>query len=294
MTEEDSPVYFHPPTFDPGPAATLIGLGVLLFLVAQPLLMRPLVRRLGEPAEPGRPSALMRINLLGVWLSPVEILAAVAFVGSARVVTSADIGLIVPRVQEDEPDVLFSSAGDLMAWGGTIAASVWLALFAVVLLVERSRCGAASPRSTTAQAGPSLPTDTELRWTLWSFALSSLSNTAALFVVVYPLVTVFVGPPAAVVAIALLLGWQQWGGGPLRMLRRALYGLLMALSHALLFSGSLFVPLAVWGLIVYLRSRSVRVLRQRLLQLPQTESEPPPLQVTMLDADGNPVQRPGR
>ncbi|WP_435106867.1 hypothetical protein [Nocardiopsis synnemataformans] len=56
-------MYFHPPTLDPGPLATLIGLATLLLLLAQPLLLWPLTRRLGEPAVPGRPSPLTRLQL---------------------------------------------------------------------------------------------------------------------------------------------------------------------------------------------------------------------------------------
>ncbi|WP_223830383.1 hypothetical protein [Nocardiopsis quinghaiensis] len=109
-----------------------------------------------------------------------------------------------------------------------------------------------------------------------------------LFVVVYPLVTVFVGPMAAAAAIALIMGGQQWGSGFQQMFTMAVYGLLMALTHAFLTSGSLFVPVAAWCAFAYLYGRALRRHRLRLSQAAA------PLEVTMLDAEGTPVPRPGR
>ncbi|MEV6817670.1 hypothetical protein AB0M72_02840 [Nocardiopsis dassonvillei] len=67
----------------------------------------------------------------------------------------------------------------------------------------------------------------------------------------------------------------------------AAYGALVVLCHAILFSGSLFVPVVFWCALAYAYGRS---LRQQLLQISQAA----PKEVTMLDADGNPIRRPGR
>jgi hypothetical protein len=280
-------VYFHPPALVPGPTATLIGLAALLFLLVQPWLMRPLTRRLGEPAEPGRPSPMTRLHRAGAWASLAELLLAVAFVGSARVATPADIGLVPPRLQEYDPGAPPLLAGDPLSWAGTAAVLAWAALFVAALLVERYRDGVRAE----APGGPRVhipdPTGAEWRGALWSFTLGGLSTTVVLFVVVYPLVTVFVGPLPAVAAIALLLGGQQWGGGFQQMLLMAAYGLLMALCHAFLSAGSLLVPVAFWCALAYFYGRS---LRQQRLQVYGAA----PIEVTVLDADGNPVRRTGR
>ncbi|PDP89619.1 hypothetical protein CQJ94_00170 [Glycomyces fuscus] len=279
-------MYFHPPTLDPGPFAVLIGLAALLFLLAQPLLMRPLTRRLGEPAEPGRPSPLTRLHRAGAWVSLAEVLLAAAFVGSARVLTPADVGLAPPRLQGYDPGVPPLLAGDPVSWAGTAAVLVWAALFVAALLVERYRDGARAGAPAGRIRLPD-PAGAEWRGMLWSFTLGGLSTTVVLFVVVYPLVTVFVGPLAAVAAIALLLGGQQWGSGFQQMSAMAAYGLLTALCHAFLFAGSLAAPVASWCALAYLYGRS---LRQRRLQLYGAA----PIEVIVLDADGNPVQRTGR
>ncbi|WP_223830382.1 hypothetical protein [Nocardiopsis quinghaiensis] len=156
-------MYFHPPTFDPGPAALLIGFAALLFLTAQPLLTRPLARRMGEPAEPGRPPPVTRLHHLGVWLSLVEVFAVMAFVASARVVTPADIGLVPPRLHEYDPDTPSLLADDLVSWTGTAVTLVWIALFVAILLVERYGGGAGPARTHAEQPGLSEWTDTDWR-----------------------------------------------------------------------------------------------------------------------------------
>ncbi|WP_444959961.1 hypothetical protein [Nocardiopsis sp. M1B1] len=280
-------MYFHPPTLDPGWLATLVGLATLLFLLAQPLLLWPLTRHLGEPAEPGRPSPLTRLQRVTVWVSMAEVLLAVVFVGSARVLTPADIGLVPPRLHGYDPEAPPVLADDPVAWAGTAAVLVWIALFVAALLVQRHRDGVRGQTPPGQRVHLPDLTDAEWRSMPWSFALGGLATTVALFVVVYPLVTVFVGPLAAVAAVALLLGGQQWGNGYQQTLVLTAYGALMALCHAFLSAGSLFVPVVFWCVLAYAYGRS---LRQQRLQISQTA----PMEVTMLDADGNPVRRPGR
>lgn len=280
-------MYFHPPTLDPGWLATLTGLATLLFLLAQPLLLWPLIRRLGEPAAPGRPSPLTRLQRATVWVSMAEVLLAVAFVGSARVVTPADIGLVPPRLHGYDPGAPPVLADDLVAWAGTAAVLLWTALFMAALVVQRHRDGVRGQTPPGQRVHLPDLTDAEWRRMPWSFALGGLATTVVLFVVVYPLVTVFVGPLAAVAAVALLLGGQQWGNGYQQTLVLTAYGALMALCHAFLSAGSLFVPVVFWCALAYAYGRS---LRQQRLQLFQAA----PMEVTMLDADGNPVRRPGR
>ncbi|WP_017568816.1 hypothetical protein [Nocardiopsis halotolerans] len=283
-------MYFHPPTLDPGPLATLIGLALLVFLIIQPLATRPLVRRLGEPVEPGRPTRRTRLFHVGMALSLVELLGAAVFVATARVVTPSDLNLILLRTQEYGSSARPLLAGNLVAWTGTVAALTGAVMFVAALVLEKRRSGAAS--SATEPAGPPVLTDAERRWAVWSFTLGGLSTTVVLFVVVYPMVTVFAGPAPAIAAIALAFGWHQWESGHSQMLVMAMYGLLLALSHAQLFSGSLFVPLAAWCLVSYLYARQLTMLRDRLRQQPgQYTPWKPMLQVTMLDADGNPVPR---
>ncbi|MFD6953680.1 hypothetical protein A6A08_17515 [Nocardiopsis sp. TSRI0078] len=281
-------MYFHPPTLDPGPVATLIGFVTLVFLMAQPLLTRPLARRLGEPTEPGRPSPLMRLHHLGACLSFVEVLAAAAFVGTARVLTPADIGITPPRLQAYDPDVPSPLADDPVSWIGTAVVLVWAALFVAALLVARHLEGARPAEP--AMGGIQLAdlTDAEVRWMVWYTALGGLCTTAVFFVVVYPLVTVLVGPLAAAVTIALLLGGQQWGNGFQQMFTMAVYGLMLTLSHAFLTSGSLLVPVAIWCVFAYFYGRLLRRQRRRLSHAAR------PMEVTMLDAGGDPVRRPGR
>ncbi len=279
-------MYFHPPTLDPGPLATLVGLATLLFLLVQPLL-----RRLDASAGPGRASAWRRRRRLGAWLSLAEVLAAAAFVATADVVTSADLGLLVPRLQGYESDAPSPLAGDLVSWAGTVVILVAAALFTAALVVQRRRDGARESRQLTGADNPLNWGDAEWRWALWSITLRGLATTVVLFVVVYPLVTVFVGPLSAAVAVALVLGWQKWGSGFRPMSAMAAYGLLVALCHAILFSGSLFVPLVTWCLAAYCYVRYARLV---IRQYQQLTGQAAPMEVTMLDADGNPVRPPGR
>ncbi|MFF8763808.1 hypothetical protein ACF07Q_04770 [Nocardiopsis dassonvillei] len=276
-------MYFHPPTLDPGWLATLVGLATLLLLLVQPLLVRSLTRR---PGRPGRVSPLTRRRRLGALLSLTEVLAAAAFVAAADVVTSADLGLIVPRLQGHEPEAPSPLAGDLVSWVGTVVVLVAAAAFVAALVVQRRHDGAGGSGPASGPEDPVNWGDAEWRWALGHVTLGGLATTVVLFVVVYPLVTVFAGPLAAVAAVALLLGGQQWGNGYQQTLVLTAYGALMALCHAFLSAGSLFVPVVFWCALAYAYGRS---LRQQRLQISQAA----PMEVTMLDADGNPVRRPG-
>lgn len=281
-------MYFHPPTLDPGWLATLVGLATLLLLLVQPLLVRSLTRR---PGQPGRVSPLTRRRRLGALLSLTEVLAAAAFVASADVVTPADLGLIVPRLQGHEPEAPSPLAGDLVSWVGTVVILVAAAAFVAALVVQRRHDGAGGSGPASGPEDPVNWGDAEWRWALGHVTLGGLATTVVLFVVVYPLVTVFVGPLPAVAAVALALGWQEWGQGVRPMLTMAAYGALVALCHAILFSGSLFVPLVAWCLAAYCYVRYLRLLVRHYQRL---TGQAAPMEVTMLDADGNPVRRPGR
>ncbi|NYH55041.1 MULTISPECIES: hypothetical protein [Nocardiopsis] len=280
-------MYFHPPTFDPGPAATLIGLGLLLAYVVLPPLMLVFHRRLRKEVAAGRREGIVRSYRAALWLSLAEILVVALFVGSAASVGAADIGLSPPAVQW--ADGVFGNGAILFPW-------LLLAVFAAINVSNGRKAADPVHRAALARSlGPAqaalMPADgRENRWGALGLAVSMTTQVLVFYVVFYPLFMVFFGDPLpVVVALALLETWAWLGRGFGTMLIMGYFSAMVLATYAWAVPGCLLVPLVFWGVFA-----GANAMAGRGWYGHTEESYTPPLEVTVLDADGDPVQRPGR
>ncbi|OLT30653.1 hypothetical protein BJF83_08135 [Nocardiopsis sp. CNR-923] len=119
---------FHPPTFEPGPVATAIGVALIVCPILRPLVLRPLYAAARRPVPPQGPSPLVRLNRALAWWSLGEVLGGMLFIGTATGVAPADIGLAWPAFDgfADRPGLLAAAS----------CATAFLALFVVQVLMR--------------------------------------------------------------------------------------------------------------------------------------------------------------
>ncbi|MBB6119872.1 hypothetical protein [Nocardiopsis algeriensis] len=272
-------MYFHPPTLEPGPAALTVAAAALLLTLSEPLLagaLRKRARGAPGPNAAGTGPAL--------WFSAAELGAVVLFAATAVRVSPADLGLNLPDLDgHTSRDLVPDGAGPLAP---VVVALVLLATaaYAGLLLRERRR----EPRREEAAPGAAPMGEHEVGAAIAVFLCGGLATTVLQYALLYPVLALYGGPVAAVLGLAVLAGWQMWGSGPGMMAGHSLYTLLMALCYTLLFPGSLLVPAAAWCLLSYGAAGMLR----RAARAPNPQGRVP-LEVIMLDADGNPVRRPG-
>ncbi|MEU0491294.1 hypothetical protein ABZ249_18855 [Nocardiopsis sp. NPDC006139] len=264
-------MYFPPAAFDPGPAATVIGFALLLFLLAVPYAVSALPRI--APVFT-RPSGLVALTLL---LSAVEVAAVIAF--HATAVHGLTLRDLVPGgFQETAPEwrILVGEEPPLWLVSGAVAA-----LFATfVVWAVRERARVPEPRHTPLARW----SGGEMLLYRASLPLGLSCGVAAYYLVLYPLLAAHFGPLTGVLVVALVSGCQYRTSGPAAMLWCCVIEAGLLGLYAFVLPGGLAAPLLLWSLFGVVLGRMAA--RQRLGELGD-----PVLEVTVLDADGAPVPR---
>ncbi|MGW5878022.1 hypothetical protein ACWFMI_15905 [Nocardiopsis terrae] len=283
-------MYFHPPTLDLGPAAAWIGLALLAYHVFAPPLTRPWNSRFQELllADERAKAHRMALRLAG-WCVLAEVLLVMAFVGTAVAVTPADIGLAPPTFADrGSPGLVLLAAGLAAGFAYFLAA-----LVRANLRVLRYLRSGVVPAGTDRDQFLLLPRDLrEHRARALVFALNVFSQVLVVYVVLFPLLATLTEPMLAVVVLGLLGGWQYVGHGGGQILVMSCLTALGLFLYATVLPGSLLVPLLVWGSYGAVALGAERAMTG--MPVPRVSRPLPPLEVTVLDADGNPVERPGR
>ncbi|WP_159943237.1 MULTISPECIES: hypothetical protein [unclassified Nocardiopsis] len=279
-------MYFHPPTFDPGPVAALIGLGLLAFHLLLPLVQFPLLRRLRRQVLEGERAGVVRMAQGALWLSLAELLAVVLFVGSAASVTAADIGFAPLAVHRPESDTL--TAAVLVMWSS-------FGVFVALGVRNGLRAGRVADTADTRRVDPAqlalLPRrGREMRWTTLSLVVSFPVHTAVVYAVFVPLLMTLLGDPMLVLLVLVAVeGWGYLGRGAPTVVLMGSFGAMALFTYLFVLPGSLLVPLLYWALFVTADRMGARGWYG---YTGGTESAP--MEVTMLDAEGNPVPSRGR
>ncbi|CAL9358635.1 hypothetical protein SUDANB121_00628 [Nocardiopsis dassonvillei] len=273
---------FHPPTFEPGPLAAAVGLVLLVHQIVTPLLYRRPMRRARTLARGGDYSALARWNRRSAWECLVQLVMVMVFVGSATVVTPVDLGIFWPVMITES-----SGRGQVVM----LLLSVFLVLspaLGYVLSVRAARAeraGRPLPKGALTPEQLSLVPRTarEQRARILPVALTALTLPMVNFVVLYPLLCSLTGDPLTVLFLLLCLGYWTWSPQG-KQVTLALGSLGAAGTFMFASDGSLLLPVALWA---------VYALQDVLCLLPFLGQEPatPALEVTVLDADGEPVRR---
>ncbi|WP_116246899.1 hypothetical protein [Nocardiopsis sp. FIRDI 009] len=246
-------MYFHPPTFEPGPVATAIGLALIVCLIAQPLLFRPLYAAIRRPVPPAGRSPLIRLHRATAWWSLGEVFAGMLFVGTASAVTPADIGLALPVFHgfADRPGLLSVA----------LSTAAFLALI-VVPAVPRSwvlwrRLGGTLPANVQSRIPRRnivlLPRNAAERRAIVPSSLTWLLGwSVSVHWVVVPLLMNGFGFWAwdALVFVFLLTLWRGFGTGWRGAGTAALVGAIATGWYLFVFVGSLVTPLLVWGVVL--------------------------------------------
>lgn len=249
-------MYFHPPTFQAGPAATAIGLGLIAYLLVLPLVLR----RLGSsPARPGSPAS--RVYRFTCWASLGEVLATMAFVGTATAVTTADLGLAAPTVYWFGDNMTATAVSLLAFWGWPLlivggAVQLWGGAR------QRARVarGEAEPPRLPPGMARLLPRDaSERAWFVTASSVGALGTVAVVHVVLVPLLLVRFGlhPGDVVLIIALLSAWALSHGGWRSALTMGVFTALTTGCYLFVVAGSLQVPLLLWALFTVVNSLTV-------------------------------------
>ncbi|KOX07853.1 hypothetical protein [Nocardiopsis sp. NRRL B-16309] len=240
-------MYFHPPTFEAGPVATAIGLGVIAYLLVLPLVLR----RLKSPStRPGTPAS--RVYRFTCWASLGEVLAAMAFVGTATVVSVADVGLAAPTVYWFGDNPAATMVALLAYWG-------WPLLIVGVAVQIRAGARQRAKIARGEAEPPRLPPGTaallprnagERAWMVTASSVGALGTFAVVHAVLVPLLLVRFGlhPGDVVLGVALLSGWALSHGGWRSALTMALFTALTTGAYLFVIAGSLLFPLLFWGL----------------------------------------------
>lgn len=283
-------MHFPLPTFVPGPVATAIALVLLAYhVVSPPLLWRLRTRRDRRRTEPD-PTPMASEFRLGTWCLPVEALLVMAFLGTATAVSPADIGWAAPAVADPEP------LGHLLAGAGGLAVFVLLVLALArshLKLLAHVRAGALPSGVRREDLLPSPRDRRELGFMAGCCAVTVLSQVLVVYTVLFPvLAQVFGSALLAALVLGLLGGWQYVGQGGGMIGTMAVLSTAGLLVYALLLPGSLLVPVLLW-VSYYAVVTGVAIALARL-PIPQNSRSRHPVEVTMLDADGNPVERPGQ
>ncbi|QVJ00115.1 hypothetical protein KGD82_14580 [Nocardiopsis eucommiae] len=282
-------MYFQPPTLDPGPVATVVALVLLAHCVVSPPLARSRAAarcRRGTGPHTTHHAESLRT---GAWFLLFELLLVMAFVGTADGVSVADLGWSAPA-PGDLPEPVLALAGTVLV-GGFLAHLLTLARSNGALL-RRVRSGRPLPEEDWYRV-LRLPGDRRgFRALAVGRALVVLSDVLVVYTVLLPMMTLaFDSVPFVVTVLTLLLGWRHVGGGGETLWTQTLLALLGLLLYTLVLPGSVWGPVLVgaahWAVVLATQRALVG------LPVPGRARPLPEVRVTMLDADGKPVERPG-
>lgn len=282
-------MYFQPPTLDPGPVATVVALVLLAYSVLSPPLARSWAAARCERGTGPHTTHHADGLRAGAWFLLVEVLLAMAFVGTADGVSVADLGWSAP-VPGDLPEPVLALAGTVLV-GGFLAYLLHLARSNRALL-RRVRSGRPLPEEEWFRV-LQLPGDRrEFTALAVGRALGVLSDVLVVYTVLLPVMTLaFDSVPLVVTVLALLLGWQHVGGGGETLWTQTLLAVLGLLLYTIVLPGSLVGPVLVgaayWTVVLGTQRPLVG------LPVPGRARPLPEVQVTLLDAHGEPVERPG-
>ncbi|NYJ32235.1 hypothetical protein [Nocardiopsis aegyptia] len=248
-------MYFHPPTFEAGPVATAIGLGVIAYVLVLPLVLR---RLKSSSTRPGTPAS--RVYRFTCWAFLGEVLATMSFVGTATAVSAADLGLAAPTVYWFGDNLPATVVSLLAFWGWPfllvgVAVYLWLGTRRWAK-VER---GEVEPPRLPPGTAALLPRNAgERTWMVTSSILGALGTVATVHAVLVPLLLVRFGlhPGDVVLVIALLSAWAVSHGGWRGGLTMAVVTVLATGGYLFVFAGSLQLPLIVWGMFTALTTMS--------------------------------------
>lgn len=280
-------MYFHPPTLEPGTAATWIALALLAYHVAAPPLLRSVnARRLRPGSGEARAPYAARLRT-GGWFVLAEALVVMAFVGTATAVTGADLGWAAPRLADS----------DLLVTALVAAGSLYFLVFFLVSLARANRGLVAQVRSGELPTGVDrnallvLPQDRrEYLCMVGVGVLGVLSHVLVVYTVLYPMLALAFGSPLLAVAVlGLLGGWQSLGQGGGLVLAMTVLTSIGLVAYAVLVPGSLLVPLLVWACYLGVALGTTRGFVG--VPVPESSPAPYPVGVTLLDADGRPLER---
>lgn len=289
-------MHFPLPTFVPGPVATVIALLLLAYYVASPPLLRwSHERKHRHCADQGRcghqyPGRVVSQFRRLCWFLFAEVLLVMAFLGTATAVSPADIGWAPLALADPEPlGLLLTGAGGLTAF---VLLLVSLAS-SHVRFVSWARSGQLPPEVRREFLEASPRNRREIGLVVASGPLSLLSQVLLVYTVLFPVLAQATGSALlAALVLGLLGGWQHVGQGGNSMWVQGAMSTAGLLVYGLLFPGSLLVPVLLWSGYWVIALSTAVVLASR--PLPESVRPLHPVEVTMLDADGNPVERPGQ
>ncbi|WP_017586655.1 hypothetical protein [Nocardiopsis ganjiahuensis] len=283
-------MHFPLPTLVPGPVATVIALVLFAYYVAAPPLLHRLRARRDRLRTHQNPTPMADEFRLGTWCLLVEALLVMAFLGTATAVSPADIGWAVPILADTEP------LGHLLLGAGGLAVFVLLVLSLArvhIRLLAHVRAGEL-PHGMRREEFLASPRDRwELGFLAGGCALSVLSQVLVVYTVLFPVLAQVSGSALlAALMLGLLGGWQYVGQGGGMIGTFAVLSTAGLLVYGLLLPGSLLVPVLLWaGYYAVALGGSIALAK---LPIPRNSRPLHPVEVTLLDADGNPVERPGR
>ncbi|GAA1465885.1 hypothetical protein NE857_17735 [Nocardiopsis exhalans] len=283
-------MHFPLPTFVPGPVATVIALILFAYYVAAPPLLRSWRARQKRRLAPKGRTPYATGFRHAAWCLLAEVLAVMAFLGTARSVSPVDIGWAPVVLADPEP------LGLLLVGAGGLAVFVLLVVTVArsnLKLLQHVRSGELPPQVSREEL-LELPRERrELGAMAGGYAVVVLSHLLVVYTVLFPVLAQATDSALfAVLALGLLGGWQYVGHGGGMIWMMAVLTTAGLLVYALLLPGSLLVPVLLWGGYWTVVLGTARALIG--LPIPQNARPLHPVEVTMLDADGNPVERPGQ
>ncbi|WP_304454924.1 hypothetical protein [Nocardiopsis sp. YSL2] len=265
-------MYFHPPTFEAGPVATAIGLGLIAYLLVLPLVLR---RLSSSSTRPGTPAS--RVYRFTCWSSLGEAVAALSFVGTATAVTTADLGLAATTVYwfGDNPPATVVSL--LVVWGWPLlvvgaAVQIWVGVRRSATIAR----GEAPPLRLPPGTAALLPRSAQERgWMVAASIVGTLCAVVITHAVLVPLLLVRFGlhPGDVVLVIALLSGWSVSHCGWRGALTMAVVTFVATGAYLFVLAGSLLFPLLFWGLFTAVNTLSAMNLGRERPPSVQEERE---------------------
>lgn len=281
---------FQPPTLDPGPVATIVFLVLLAHHVITPVLSRGRYARLSQRAEEGDHAIWAGEFRRGGWFVLAETLAVMAFVGTASVVTSADLGWKSPALADLPPVVVAVAGTGLLVGFVVLLVQVFGPQRRVLLHV---RAGELPQGMEPADLGRTPQDRREFSFMVGACGLALLSDLLVVYVVLFPMLASALGSPVlAALLLGLLGGWQYLGQGGGPILVTALVSTLALFVYTLFVPGSLVGPLLIlgsyWATMLGVTHGFVG------LSIPKTPGPARPLhpvEVTLLDSEGRPLDR---
>lgn len=277
---------FQPPTLDPGPVATVIALVLLAYHVFAPPLWRSRNARRSRRLAQGDRTPFVDDLRHGSWFVLLEVLLVMGFVGTATVVTPADVGMGAPTLAEASP-LLLVLAGTALVIG--YPAYLLMIVLSARTALAHLREGRMPPGMDRAGLVHLPAARGELRLTSLGYALNVLCHVLSVYVVLFPVLSGFLDSPLLVVImLGLLTGWQYLGQGGNTIATMTLSATVALAVYTWLVPGSLLVPTLLWagyGVAVHIGMRG-------FLGVPIPDQARPlhPVEVTLLDAEGRPIE----